>query len=274
MDREVLAQIKFGPWLPDADEEWRNSLDSAFHSFTGDLLRSGQIIGDAPYGVVDGMLQAFVRLPDADSLNHSHLSRCCPEAMASLQSLFGLEPEVLILDHGDPLKKIADWQTSPWLVLFGASVDGHAPVRDHQCRGVPSYRLPLNSIQRCNLRAWAGNQANHHDIWLASGSLEIEAYKALADPCSELNMEGRKLAMMIETATGKAVYTEIFRYFSFDAAAELKRPCPLCGAAWKVTDEHFDFRCEPCRIVSSLGSTRDEDDLARIGAWQAPVAAN
>ena len=74
MERQVLAQINFGPWRDGADEEWLREVDNCFNELIGCLSRSGHIMGGTPYGVVAGELKAFVRLARADSLERKHWS--------------------------------------------------------------------------------------------------------------------------------------------------------------------------------------------------------
>ncbi len=269
MERQILAQITFGPWRKRADQEdvWLNAVDHTFHGFMGSLLSMGQIIGDTPRGVIDGELRAFVRLPRVDAMERRHYSKYALRECAQLPELFGCEPSVTILDPGEQKEILEDWRAAPWLILYDAGIDGIAPVRDHELRGVPGYLLPLNADQCSTLRSWSGNQRSHSDIWLASGSLEKESLIAMSDARSDLNVAARKLARMVEISTQKPVYADIFRYHAFPFDREMARPCPLCGAAWKVEGERFDFRCEPCRIVSRAGTSEDGDDLAGIGQW-------
>jgi len=67
--------------------------------------------------------------------------------------------------------------------------------------------------------------------WLLSGALEIPAYKKLADPTSELSVNGRELCARIEKATQKPTYYFLMRYWGRNDG-EATRSRPLCGAKW------------------------------------------
>ncbi len=273
MERRVLAQITFGPWREDADEEWLREMDNSFNEFMTCLRRSGHVMESAPYGVIDGELRCFMRLTRADSLERKHFSAHSLEALAKLASVLGSEPSMVVLDQGDPKACNGHWQEAPWLVIYGSSWECNPPVRDHQLRPIPTYLLPLDPRQCEDLSRWEDQNDNMFSVWVDSSSLENEAYRALADPLSDLNVEARELARVVEEATGKPVYAEIYRYYMLPGDAESNRPCPLCGSAWRVEGERVDCRCEPCRIICSLGNTEDEDDLASIGTWRGPSSA-
>lgn len=55
---------------------------------------------------------------------------------------------------------------------------------------------------------------------------------------------------------------------------EAERVCPECGGRWKQKSgegrgmDWFDFRCEPCRLVSHLASTTEDERHARIGEYR------
>ena len=268
MERHVLAQITFGPWRDDADEAWLREVDDAFNELQGNLLRSGQAMEHAPYGVVAGQLQAFVRLPRPDALEQRHCSEHILESWEKISNVFGCQPSVVILDHGDMKQDHPVWQEAPWLVIYGSSLECCPPVRNHKLRPVPTYLLPLDWRQCDELSRWEDKNDTIYRVWIHSDSLEEEAYRVLADPLSALNVEAGDHARVLEKVTGKPIYIEIYRYFMLPGDAEFNRPGPLCGGAWKVEDECFGYRCEPCRIVCSLGNTEDENDLASIGTWR------
>jgi len=182
--------------------------------------------------------------------------------------VFGNEPSMIVLDQGDPKTGHGNWQEAPWLVIYGSSWECNPPVRDHGLRPIPTYLLPLDPRQCEDLSRWEDKNDNMFSVWVYSSCLENEAYRVLADPLSDLNVEARDLARVMEEATGKPVYTEIYRYYMLPGEMEFNRPCPICGSAWRVEGERVDYRCEPCRIICSLGDTEDEDELASIGTWR------
>ncbi|MGV3658528.1 MAG: DUF2310 family Zn-ribbon-containing protein [Prosthecobacter sp.] len=267
MKSHILAQLTFGPWRDDADEEWENSVEHTLVWFLGHLLRCSQIIGDPVYGIIEGVVQAQVRLPHLDALDAHHMSSCGRADLEKLECLLGCRMEIRLLASGCGVQDQTDWKQATWLVLYGASLQGLAPVRDQNLACIPSYLLPMDELQKEKLFFWACDEDCHSRLWFSSGSLEKETYVAMADPRSALNVRARELAAMVEKATGKPTYTYLFRHYSLPGDSELTRPCPLCGGAWKV-EEAVEFRCEPCRLTSSSAADLGEEELARIGTWQ------
>ena len=272
MKSHILAQLTFGPWRDDADEEWVENVEEALECFLSSLPRCSQIIGEPVCGVVDSALQARVRLPRLDALAPHHMSRYGRRSLAKLESLLGSTLHVRILADGDETQNQGDWREAKWLVLYGAATDGIAPMRDQEGECVPSYLLPIDADNMERICFWARDEERHTSLWFSGVSLEEEIFTALADPRSSLNSRARELAAMVERATGKPTYTHLFRHYALPGDAETTRPCPLCGSFWKVEGEVFHFRCEPCRLTSNLGPASDqdehEDELARIGTWR------
>lgn len=267
MKDAIIAEISFGPWKIDADEAWLESVDEAFHGYLTSLVRCGQIIGEPVRGVMQGVLNAFVRLPAHDSLEIVHSSRYGQKDLERLESLFGQKPVVTLLSSGDTEQSNPEWKDSPWLVLLSAETEGLGAIRTSDLECIPNYLLPLDAHDAEKLFFWANQLKQHSDIWYASGSLEVEALRALADPLSQLNREAARLARMVEKATNKPVYTTLFRHYALPGSMEAERPCPLCGKPWKVEGELFDFRCEPCRLVSEMGPSDAENGWEEIGTW-------
>ena len=257
----------------DAEEEWCERVEENLELFLSNLPRCGQIIGEATRGVIDGTLQAYVRLPRTDALDARHMSRYARARLVKLESLLGCPMDVSILTHACRPEDQIHWRQAKWLVLYGgAGTDGIAPVRDQDNACIPSYLLPIDADNMERVCFWARDEERHSGLWFSSRSLEKETFMALADPKSALNTQARELAVMVEKATGKPTYTHLFRHYALPGTEESTRPCPLCGGPWKVEGESFEFRCEPCRLISNSGPDTNEDEhaseLARIGTWQ------
>lgn len=192
--------------------------------------------------------------------------------MIKLESLFGRSPEIKILTPKASAEAPADWKEADWLVLFGSGIDGQAPVLNQDGSRLPSYLFPIDADEMERLCFWARAQHRHESIWFSSASLEVEAYVALAAPHSRLNLDAKQLTERLEKATGKPTYRYLFRHYGLLNGAEKNRVCPGCGHAWKVENEHFDFRCEPCRLISDIGPDDDDEDgenhLSIVGTWQ------
>jgi predicted nucleic acid-binding Zn ribbon protein len=270
MERTLLAEITFGLWPQSPSAEWLDELDQAYEGLISNLLRSGQIIGEARRGVVGGEVRAYVRVPWHDSLEPRFFTCYGERNWEQCTTLFGREPTFRMLDGGDSTQEPADWRKAPWLVLAGSYLFGLAPVRDHAGAYLPNYLFPLEAREMEGLYFWANDGRRLSGLWF-SGVLEEQTLREMADPLSPFNLAGHRRSREVEAAVGKPVYLELFRHYQLPGDEESTRPCPLCGQPWKVVDEYFAFRCEPCRIVCDLGPGEDENGWASIGAWQGVV---
>ena len=269
MENHIIAQITFGRVPANANAAWHEEVDESVVLWFSSMQRSGQILGEPMHGCEEDVCKAYVRLPAPDSMREEYCSRYTREHIKSLSSLFGQKPDVRLLTHGNRDQTCADWQSSPWLVLFGTSVDGLGPVRTSDFSCIPNYLLPLDADEAERLTFWARNRECHERIWFSSGSLEIEAYRALADPLSELNLRAASLALNLEKAVKKPVFTRLFRHYALSDGAEDNRLCPLCSEAWRVPDKEFPYRCDPCRLLCEIGPSGAENGLEWIGTWEA-----
>src|SRR5438445_471788 len=79
---------------------------------------------------------------------------------------------------------------------------------------------------------WQSYYVEHDNIWLGSGTLEIGAYRELADPNSGLSEHGRSLCREIEAATKVPTFYYLLRFWG-RAKGEDQRRCPGCGGEWR-----------------------------------------
>jgi len=266
----VLAKVTFGG----RGTHKKQDLENAMEIYLARLLHAGQLCGEYFFAWTNGVLNAYVHLPDAKPPALGHHSKWGKESLRLLRSLFGKSPYWVLLE-GDSFPLPRTWKKAPFLYLFTNAFDSAPPV----CRGdngapVPTYQLPLPFRQKEVLYFWQGSYASHDEMWLGSGALELAAYRQLADPRSELSESGRQLCREIEKATGMPTFYYLERYWR-RAKGEDERPCPGCGGVWRtgqpVSDEapfwHFHFRCDRCRLVSHPGVSTEAGPRCRIGEW-------
>lgn len=268
MHENTLAKISFGPWPENAEDSWRDDVGYAFYGLMNSLVRQGQIYGDYTHGTVEGELRAFVSLPARDALERRHFSKYAVSYHAKLEKLLGQPMQVTLLSPGSNQTLDSAWKSSQWLALLGTMMDGKSMVKTSSLEPVPSYTLPLDPDTQEQLYFWSRNQERHDGLWFDGTSLELACLKAMADPLSDLNRKAARLAHKVEQAVGKPVYTALFRYYALLGDQETQRPCPLCGADWRVEGEIYPFRCHPCRLLGEIGPSEDENHWARIGTWE------
>lgn len=223
-----LVQITFGSY--DGNGHQRESLTDAAEAYLGSLLRNGQIHGDYLLAWSKAQLIGYTRVARPDSFAKRYHSQWGVLSLNKLIEAFGHTPQWQIIDNDVP-KRFSSWRRSSSFYLFTHAFDVASPV----CCGdsglpIPAYLLPISDQDREDLYFWAGSYKDHDNIWLASGALEIPAYKQLADPASDLSVTGRELCARIEKATQKPTFYFLNRYWGRNDG-EATRACPLCGGS-------------------------------------------
>jgi predicted nucleic acid-binding Zn ribbon protein len=268
-----LVQITFGS--DGGDRSSRESLTDAAESYLSPLLWNGQIYGDYLLAWSNAQLIGYARVPRPDSFARRHHSQWGLSALKKLIEAFGCDPQCRIIDDDVP-KRFPVWRRSSSFYLCTHAFDNASPV----CCGdsgepIPVYLLPIPDQDRQDLYSWAGSYKELDKVWLASGALEIPAYKQIADPKSDLSVDGRDLCARIEKATEKPTFYYLTRYWGRNDG-EATRPCPLCGGEWRLSDQNadmppfpkFQFKCDNCRLVSQIAVSYEDERHARIGEYK------
>jgi predicted nucleic acid-binding Zn ribbon protein len=141
---------------------------------------------------------------------------------------------------------------------------------------VPVFTLPVSDQIKEELLFWRRDYEAFDRIWFRSGALEIQAYRLMADPRSDLSQEGRRLCREMEESTCIPTFYYLMRYWSRSRNEE-ERLCPGCGKDWKALEpefgerfSRFHFKCDPCRLVSHVGKSAEGVRRARIGEYVPP----
>lgn len=253
----IFTEINFGPVTKKTFEDAFNLLDI----YLSDLYQNGQIERYFNIIVRNGEIFAYVNKygPQADLLKH-HSSRGL-ENYKAVQEFFQREPIWTQIEDDVP-KRDTDWKNAPFLYLYACWIDHESPIRrGDNGKPVPTYRIPISETERCDLTLWKSSYVRTDEIWIASGTLEIPAYKELVEPESGLSEIGRELCKSIEDTTGIPTFYYLDRYYAYGDERESQRKCPVCGGKWrsktpesgKKKEVTFDFRCIKCRLVSDEG---------------------
>ena len=264
-----LVQVIFGSDV--ANTRHRESLRDAAETYLITLCRNGQIHGDFLLAWSNRRLIGYARVARPDAFAGRYHTQWSVSALNTLKEAFGREPEWQIIEDGVP-KRFPSWRRSSSFYLFTHAFNDASPVRCGDSGSpIPLYLLPISDQDREDLYSWAGMYKHFDNIWLASGALEIPAYKQIADPTSELSVSGREICASIEKATQKPTDYFLMRYWGRNDG-EATRPCPLCGAKWHLSNHtedapfhKFHFKCDSCRLVSRCADSYDDERHARIG---------
>ena len=268
-----LTKITFGS--DKGKKRQREALSDKSETYLAALLKNGQIYGDYIFSWFNGCLVAYSHIARPDALEKKHHAQWSLPKLNSVVKSFGQSPKWEIIDDSLP-KRFRSWQRSKSLYLSTDGFDYRSPL----CCGdtglsIPPYLIPISDRIREDLYFWAEHYRDHDKVWLASATLEIPAYKQMADPKSNLSVSGREICVEIERVTGKPTFYYLKRYWG-RKVGESTRSCPLCGDQWTASDDEgekhpfhkFHFRCEQCRLVSHIADSYDDERHARIGEFK------
>ncbi|MBE6754551.1 MAG: hypothetical protein E7559_09445 [Ruminococcaceae bacterium] len=123
------------------------------------------------------------------------------------------------------------------------------PICCGDCRkSYPIYRLERDPLERefDDLLHWSKLRRGYIEQYM-TGAERVISHEALQGCVSDLSLQGRRLAGMVETATGILTLYPLFAYYE-------KAPsrCPQCGGEWvnRYRDAiPFEFFCRSCRLV-------------------------
>ncbi|MCO6510379.1 MAG: DUF2310 family Zn-ribbon-containing protein [Aridibacter famidurans] len=268
-----LAKVTFGS--DGGNLPKRDTLEEAVELYLGALIRNGQIYGEYLFSWHDAKLVVYAHLARPDALAARHNSEWARKSLDSVIEGFGHLPTCEIIEDDVP-NRFPAWRRSKSFYLFTNAFDDVSPICSGDTdRPIPLYLLPLPELIRESIHSWSRSYSYHDCIWLDSGSLEIPAYKQLADPSSDLSERGRTLCAEIERATKIPTFYFLMRYWGRNKG-EAVRLCPGCGGEWHLSDTDVDerpfwdfhFRCERCRLVSHCAVSYEDERHARIGEFK------
>ena len=135
-----------------------------------------------------------------------------------------------------------------------------SPLDCGDCGGnVPLYRIKKppepGEQEYCSIICWEEAYQACDRLQILSGFGERWGMRQMQDHDSGLSKEGRKVCRNLEQMTGVPVYYYLSNYRRITEEQDKQRKCPACGNDWllaKTWHRIFDFRCEPCRLVSSI----------------------
>jgi len=225
-------------------------------NFARSLLSNGQIADDYSVSVKRTIVRLLCVVPEKHSLETRFHDKFARKALRQAADLIKDNPKTVITGVADQTPGACNCQTHTSLHLFTHCFDDGSPLACGDCRQpVPLYRFPgLERELRDAALRWQWAYQACDNLWIHSGFGENWSYRQLSALDSGLNKDGLDLREGLEAALQLPVFYYLMRYRGRGAAAERKRPCPKCGGSWLLPESKggFDFRCEPCRLLSSF----------------------
>jgi predicted nucleic acid-binding Zn ribbon protein len=240
----------------DNNEAQLESLDFLLGAYRAD----GHVLGRELMTLsLDQRIEAYLFAPAADAFHPKNLNKWTAKRSEELKSSGLMNVQIVLLgdDLSEPDECTCDKPNS--YILFTTYIQVQSPARCGDCfKPIPLYRLPRfknNDFQE--VISWADDYKSCDSLFMNSATGERFGYREMSQANNSLSKRGRAICAHFESGTGKAAYYYLHRYYGHGRAAEEARKCPLCGGDWRLsTPWHlFDFKCEQCRLVSSLSSS-------------------
>jgi len=235
-----------------------STAEAAIRHYLEALIFNGQILGrEFPTAwQQDGFLSRVV-LPAEQALQTAYHSNRAIDALEQLAVAGLAYPQLSVLgmdlmsQHTDPCHK----PTS--LIVYSRFQDSCSAVRcAEHFAPVPLYQLHTEEPDHEALIRWQLQYQALDEIQMQqSRVLKKTAERSLQQLHSALNRQGRQLARQLEQANKLPVYYALYSGSSDNCADEAGKTCPGCGKAWRLSQpmlEMFDFKCEPCRLLSNI----------------------
>lgn len=223
------------------------------------LIFQGQILGrEFPtYQAQDSFFSRVV-LPQADALEKKSHSTAGLDALERLQQVGLSYPKLAILgddlmsNHTDPCPSHSA------LILFCSfSATNSVLYCAEHFAPVPLYKVGRNSGEDFeSLVRWQLQYQALDEIQMQESRVLLKsAEQSLQGFYSGLNQQGYKQVRALSKELQKPVYYYLYSGSSPDCSLDAGKTCPCCGSDWKLTESWhglFDFRCEPCQLVSNI----------------------
>ncbi|MGV3719974.1 MAG: Zn-ribbon-containing protein [Actinomycetota bacterium] len=243
---------------PDADS---GVVSHAIHGLLGAWRMNGQILGnDLPLARSGGDYHTYLMLPAVDSLAPQHGNKRVGEANVKLSEA-GLQELSCEVVGTDP--EGADPCTCPnrrSLILYTHYLSLESCLRCGDCFGtVPLYTVPpTRNGEYYDVISWQSDYQACDTLQMNCQTGERFGLREMSRLDSSLTVRGRRICGQIEASVGTPVYYYLHRQGGRGVKSERERRCPGCGGEWLLRESlHglFDFRCEPCRLLSNIDSS-------------------
>jgi predicted nucleic acid-binding Zn ribbon protein len=192
-----------------------------------------------------------VATPFLDSLDHKYDNAYVRKFYQKIFELSVSEPEYILIGEDATFNDDSDTESGAdsYVLKIHLSLEDLFPVVSCKNRGyIPRYLFPEISDNLSDaIDRWHTNFTAFDKLFYSTNVGEMMAHKMLSNVNSQLNINGRNVALMLETEVKKPVY-----YFLYKFYGKLPKKCPICGEEWrsKEQDVIFDYKCDQCRLVA------------------------
>ncbi|NQX38695.1 Predicted nucleic acid-binding protein, contains Zn-ribbon domain [Pedobacter steynii] len=145
---------------------------------------------------------------------------------------------------------------SDFYILITNYITIESPICCGTChQSVPLYRLPKYADHGyAPILSWESNYISCDTLQMNCEVGERWASNQMEDLKSTLTKQGLKICRTLESLTHTPVYYYLHNYSKYKGD-ELSRTCPGCNSNWGLQaplHDRYDFKCDQCRLVSTL----------------------
>lgn len=251
--QEVSLQI-------DSSED-KNKLCEEFDMLMSYYRGSGQAQGKIESSFISGdKITGYPYTLEKDSLNIRYNNFYVNRQIKKIEDLSGAKLQFKTVGKSyHSYVGPCSCKKSDYYILITNYISISSPVDCGNCnQPVPLYRLPVyHDYGYMPILSWESNYISCDTLQMNCEVGEIWAMKQMWDAHSQLSKQGREICRRIEELTNTPTYYYLFNYRRIRHKKDLERKCPVCNGEWILPQQlHnlFDFKCDKCRLVSSLSS--------------------
>jgi predicted nucleic acid-binding Zn ribbon protein len=231
---------------------------NAISRLLGALRQNGQVLGcEWPVFDTGPEYRVVVMVPEPDSLDLRLHNQWVRRDLDGLTPA-GLDtPQVEVLGPDPGSAEPCDCREPCGYLLWTTYMNLESPLRCLDCFGpVPLYRIPPTDSSGYNrVMSWQTDYQACDTLQMNCSTLEHPGLAEMSGLRSSLTQRGREICDQITESTGHPTYYYLFRYFGRRRRREEQLSCPSCHRGWRLAErllDHFDFRCDHCRLLSNL----------------------
>ena len=241
-----------------SDQTDISELSDRVFSFLETLRMNGQVCGrEFPIAHVGSELEAFIMIPEEDSLDIAHSNSYVQKANKEILDISKKEHEITVLgiDPGSLDSCICSSPSS--YILYTNYVSLESPLRCGDCfLPVPLYRIPPTANEEySDIIVWQSDYQCCDRLQMNAGvALECVIHE-ISQIDSNLSKSGLSICKYIHKSTNKPTYYYLMKIEDDDNAdhQEAKLICPMCGKDWHIHPawhDMFTYKCNSCMILS------------------------
>ncbi len=229
------------------------------------LLRSwrvnGQILGkEQPVFLNHNELIATAIIPEEDSLEAIYNTEDSRAIILAIGETEGALLDIKIVGISPYGIAACECEKPGSYILYTNYASLSPPIRCGDCSlPIPLYKIATENDQTRNqVTTWQASYQSCDLLHVNSAIGEQFSQRQVQQHDSPLAKEGRNICKQIEDHTNIPTYYYLSKPGGKSLKQEKKRTCPSCKEKWLLNDswhDIFDFKCDPCRLLSNIGWT-------------------